>query len=469
MQKKPYELLRESVDNCTTVTPKNKEALYDFLEHEHPGCCLFTKWDNPPIIERGKGSRIWDVDGKEYIDCITGMSSMNIGHGDERVADVMSEQYKKLSHWFDFPTPERLKLVNKLIEITPGKFEKKVLLGLSGADSIDQAIRAARYHTKRPFIISFYGGYHGANMGTLALTGKGGMHRWHNPVPAHDTCIHHFPYPYCYRCTYGKEYGTCEMQCVKAIDMLLSSCETAMANPLSNVNNLAAVIVEPYQSSSGYIMPPKEFLVELRKLADKHGFLLIFDEIQTGMGRTGKMWACEHSEVVPDIMVLGKALGGGVPMSALVARSEIFDDFAPGAASNTYAGYALGCAVANKVLEIYEIDRLVENCAKTGEYLAKVVKEYSEKHPIVGTYSQQGVYLGIEYVMDRETKEPAVAATHDICNLMRESGLLAQLNGYYGNRISFLPPITLTPLEVDEIFAIMDKVTSEVEKKYNLV
>jgi 4-aminobutyrate aminotransferase-like enzyme len=228
------------------------------------------------------------------------------------------------------------------------------------------------------------------------------------------------------------------------------------------------MIVEPAQSSSGYIIPPKEFLIGLRELADKFGFLLIFDEIQTGMGRTGKMFASEHSGAVPDITLIGKALGAGVPMSAVVARAEIFDDLSPGYIVSTYAGYALGCAVSNKVLDIYEEDKIIRNCAEVGEYLAKAVEKFKENHPIIGTYSQQGVYMGIELVRDRKTKEPAVKETAELVEAMRMNGLLAQLNGYHNNRISFIPPLNIKNKDVDEIFAIMDRLTAELEAKYGI-
>lgn len=469
MSKKPYEVLLEQVENAENMTPGNKEGLKDFLKYEHPGDVLFTKWDYPQIIKRGKGNRIWDVDGKEYIDCICGMSSMNIGHGDKRIADAMYDQYmNELDFWFDFPTPERLKLVKRIIEKTPGDFPKRVRLALSGSDAVENAIRIARYHTKKTHIISFYGGYHGQNTATMGLTGSGRMTGYYNPVPSQDNCIEHFPYAYCYRCPYGREEEKCNFECVKVIDNMMSTGVTCMGAPDSGINNVAAMIVEPCQSSAGYIAPPKGFLTELRKLADKYGFLLIFDEVQTGMGRTGKLWCCEHEDVVPDILVFGKALGAGIPMSGIVGRAEIFEEAGVSFICSTYAGYSLGCRVGNTVLDIIEEDHLLENCTKTGEYLKKKADELMANHPIVGTYSAIGVYFGLELVKDRGTKEPAKEEAHELVNNMRDAGLLAQLNGYYGNRISFIPPITLTPEQVDEIFEILEAEIAKIEEKYQI-
>ncbi len=469
MELKPYQELIKRVTANSDVTPKNREGLIEFLSYETPGSCLCAKWTNPPIIESGKGNRVWDVDGREYIDCICGMSSMNIGHGDPRVAQVMQEQYMKLSHWFDFPTPERLKLVKKLCEITPGDFDKRVWLGLSGADAIDAILRLVRFATGRPQIICFYGGYHGQNSATIGLTSRAGMWRWYSPVVPADQAINRFPYAYGYRDAYGSTSDRESAHAaVDAIDRILGSGENPMVHQAAGVNNVAAIIVEPMQCSAGYIMPHNDFLVGLRELADKYGILLVFDEIQTGMGRTGKMWGSEHSGVIPDVMAVGKALGAGIPVSAVIGRAELFEDLAPGMSVNTFAGYALGCAVANKVLEIYEEDHLVEHCAAVGDYLRGVVEEYMSKHPLVGTYSQAGVFLGIEYVRNRETKEPAVAETIALCDALRDEGLLAQRNGYYGNRMSFIPPINITAEDVDEMFAILDRVTTRIETQFEI-
>jgi len=287
-------------------------------------------------------------------------------------------------------------------------------------------------------------------------------------LPPADHCIERFPYAYCYRCAYDKKYPHCNLYCVKIIDRFLSSGQTGMGNPAAGVNNVAAILVEPMQSSSGYIIPPPEFLSCLKDLADRYNILTIFDEIQTGMGRTGKMFACEHSGVAPDIMLIAKALGSGIPMSAVIARAEIFNDFAPGYVVGAYAGYTMGCAVANRVLDIFKEDDLVNKCAETGTYLESVVKEFMQNHPIVGTYSVKGLYLGIEFVRNRKTKEPAAHETLELIDTMCKSGLLAQINGYYNNRISFIPPINITPADIDEIFNIMDRLTTRLEIKHGI-
>ncbi len=462
----PYKNLKDRILRSDQVTENNKEALLDFLEEDHPGDVLFTKWDLPPVIGKAAGSRLWDLDGKEYIDCLTGMSCMNLGHGDKRISETIVEQFSLLDNWFDFPTPERIKLIKRLIGISPGTFKKRVRLALSGSDVVELAIRAARNYTKKTHIISFYGAYHGQSVATVGLTGAGAMHQWYNPVPPADQCIKHFPYAYCYRCPYQMEYPSCDVHCVKIIDEMMSTTQTCFGNPYAEVNNVAAMIVEPMQSSSGYIVPPDEFLQRLRKLADKYGFLLIVDEIQAGMGRTGKLFASEHSGIEPDIVLIAKALGNGLPMSAMIGRAEIFEDIAPGYVVSAYAGYSLGCAVANKVLDIYEEDQIVEKCAASGEYLKKLLATYKEKHPMVGSYSNKGLFFGIEYVRNRETKEPASSETRDLINRMCQAGLLAQINGYHSNRISFIPPLNISIADLDEVFFILDDLTTKIESEY---
>ena len=466
MATKPYEALLERVKNGTAeqISPNNQKMLEEFLTIEHPGDVLFTKWSFPPILKKAKGSHVWDVDGKEYIDCIEGMSSMNIGHGDKRVADAIAKEYVELDNWFDFPTAQRLKLAQRLIDLTPGDFPKRVRFGLSGSDAVENAIRIARYHTKKQTVICFYGGYHGQSVGTMGLTGAGGMHRWYNPMPAADHCIERFPYAYCYRCPYGKEEGKCDFECVKAIDNMMASCQTSMGNPMGGVNNVAAMIVEPCQSSAGYITPPVGFLKKLRELADKYGFLLIADEIQTGMGRTGTMFCCEQSDVVPDLILVGKGLGAGIPISAVVGRAELFEDTAPGFICSTYAGNNISCTVGNTVLDIFEEDHLLEKCVKAGEYIGGKLDALMAKHQVIGSYSRRGIFFGIEFVKDRATKEPGNEDAAIFVDALKDAGVLAQLNGYYNNRISFIPPLNISNEDIDQVFQAVDDVLVKMGK-----
>lgn len=463
MATKPYEALLDRIKNSTPeqTGPNNKAMLEDFLTIEHPGDVFFTKWSYPPVLKKAKGAHVWDVDGKEYIDCIQGMSSMNIGHGDTRVTDAVAKEYAELDNWFDFPTEQRLKLAHRLADLTPGTHAKRVRFGLSGSDAVENAIRLARWYTKKSTIICFYGAYHGQNTATMGLTGAGGMHRWYNGMPSADHAIERFPYAYCYRCPYGKEEGKCDFECVKVIENLLLSGQSSMGNYMSKVNNVAAVILEPCQSSAGYIAPPVGFLKKLRELADRFGFLLIADEIQTGMGRTGTMFCCEQSDVVPDIITIGKGLGAGFPISAIVGRAELFEDTAPGFICSTYAGCNMSCTVGNKVLDIYEEDNLLEKCRAAGEYAGKKLDELVAKHNVIGTYSRRGIYFGIEFVKDRTTKEPAQEECAIFVDKLKDAGVLAQLNGYYNNRISFIPPLNISNEDLDAIFKAVDDVLTE--------
>ena len=453
MEKKPYEVLLDRIQNADNVTPGNKAGLTDFLTYEHPGDVLFTKWDYPQIIERGKGNRIWDVDGKEYIDCISGMSAMNLGHAEKRIADAMYDQYmNKLDFWFDFPTPERLKLVKRLCDITPGDFPKRVRLALSGSDAIENAIRLARYATKRQHIISFYGAYHGQNTATMGLTGSGRMTSYYNPMPAQDNCLHQFPYPYDYRNPYGDEDGIeCARRCVKVIDEMMSTGVTPLGAPDAGICNVAALIVEPCQSSAGYIIPPEGFLTELRKLADKYGFLLIFDEVQTGMGRTGYLFAHQMYGVEPDIFTSAKALGGGIPIGAVCAGKKVASAFEPGDHGTTFGGNPFATAAGLAVFDIFEKEHLVENAGKMGKYfkekLTELQNKYSDK---ITDVRNAGLLIGIQL-------EDSIAKT--VFNKLFENKMLTSLCG--GNTIRIAPPLIIKETDINIFIDTLNNILEE--------
>ena len=460
MSQKPYEILKDKVAAATTIGENSKDGLETFLTYDNPGDTYMRKWQEPPVIAKASGNKVWDADGREYLDCCCVNAA--IGHGDKRISATIREQYMGLDHWFDFPTPERIKFIDRVKKLSPGNYAKRVRLSLSNEDSLEMAIRAARNYTRKPQIITFHGDYHGTNASMAAISPASDVHKWYNPVTAADHDTEFFPYAYCYRCPYGCEYPSCDMQCVKSIDMLLSSCQTSMGNYASGVNNVAAMIVEPIQGQSGCIVPPAEFLRGLRKLADKFGFLLIFDESDCGMGRTGSLFASEISDVVPDITVIGKALGAGLPMSACVARKEIFEDAAPGYIVGAYAGYSMGCAVGSKVFDIIEDDGLLENAKKVGAYMLKRAGDYKAQFEEVGNVSAAGVLMGIEYVTDKVSRarnEPLAASIAEAC---KAAGILVRYNG--SNIIVFNPPLTFTEADVDKLFDTLTCVTKTLAK-----
>ena len=460
MSQKPYEILKDKVAAATTIGKNSKAGLESFLTYDNPGDTYMRKWQEPPVIAKAGGNKVWDADGKEYLDCYC--ANANIGHCDKRISAVIREKYMELGHWFDFPTPERIKLINRLKKVTPGDYEKRVRLSLSSEDSLEMAVRAARNYTKKPQIITFHGDFHGTNVSMAAVSPGSDVHKWYNPVTAADHDTEYFPYAYCYRCPYGCEYPSCDIQCIKTIDLMLSSCQTSMSNYAGGVNNVAAMIVEPIQGESGCIVPPKEFLQGLRKLADKFGFLLIFDEADCGLGRTGSLFASEANDVIPDITILGKALGAGFPMSACIARKEIFEDAGPGYIVGAYAGYSMGCAIAGKVFDIIEDDGLLDNCRKVGNYMLKRAEDYKAEFDTVGNINAAGLFMGIEYVTDKTSKTANESLAVSVVEALKIAGILVRFNG--SNIIVINPPLTFTEADVDKLFDTLSEVTRALVK-----
>jgi len=294
------------------------------------------------------------------------------------------------------------------------------------------------------------------------------MWAYYNPVPPLDTAVSYFPYPYCYRCPYDKNYPSCDFFCIKALENLLNSTKTPFMSVNRGISNIAAIIIEPMQASAGYIIPPKDYLVKLQEMCKKYGILLIADEVQSGMGRAGKMWACEHSGVSPDMIIFGKSIAGGLPVSGVVGRKDIMDSWGPAAHLGTFAGTALACAAANKVLEIMERDNIPQKAKEMGDYFVKGLKSLAKKHSIIGDVKGEGLFIGIEFVRDRKTKEPAAEETAFMEQQCLRKGLICSHSGYFGNRFCLIPPLVISKNQVDRVINIFDEVFTETEKKFSL-
>ncbi len=421
-----------------------------------------------PIMERGKGAYLYDTDGKEYLDLLAGFSVSSLGTCNEEITRIIREQSGKLIHYFDFPHVERIKLAEKLVSLSKIKEKTRVLFGVTGSDGIELAVRSARYYTGQPYILSAYGDYHGNTYGTMGLTGKGGMQPYFYPVLP-NTASGHFHFPYCYRCPFDKEYPSCDMFCMKSFEKLLDSKESPFGDGMNKINNVAAVLVEPLQSSAGYFVPPVEYLQELRRITQKFGMLLIVDEIQSGLGRSGKLWAFEHSDIEPDMIVVSKALGGGVPISAVIGISDIFTEWGPGANVSTQAGNVLACAAGNYVLDVVSSKDFLLKVNETGAYSHEKIKELGQKHKIIGHINCKGLYTGLELVKDKKTKEPAVEASEFIRDRLLEEGLLYEKGGYYNNRMQFIPPINIGKDVLDRVVKLLDKVFDAAEKQFSVI
>ena len=459
--------LMKRVDECP-YGPKSKELLRNVVKYESYGCAAgFGLFKVAPIIERAEGSILYDCDGREYLDLLSGFSVSQFGNCNKELTKVIQNQAEKLTHYFDLPHPQRVSLSEKLCKNSRISTPTKVAYGVTGSDGIELAIRAARYYTGQPNILVAYGDYHGITYGTMALTSKGNMQTSGGFYPVTpDQHVGYFHFPHAYRKP-TDEYSGFGMEAIHMLERALESKETPFCDG-TKARNVAAILVEPFQSSAGYYIPPKEYLQELRRICDKFGFLLIIDEIQAGMGRSGKLWAFEHSEIEPDMIVCSKALGGGLPISAVIAKEEILMEWAPGAHISTQAGNVLACAAGNYVMDTVTTPEFLAKVNETGSYFKEGWVDLQKRHPIVGYIDNMGIYTGIELVMDRKTKEPAAAAATYVRDMAVANGIVFEQGGYYYNRLQLIPALNIKKDVMDKVFEKFDKILGDAEKKFGI-
>ncbi|MBW1724426.1 MAG: acetyl ornithine aminotransferase family protein [Deltaproteobacteria bacterium] len=405
----------------------------------------------PLVVEKAKGLWVNDVDGNIFLDFTAGIAVCATGHCHPRVVKAVKEQADRLLHMSgtDFYYRAQIALAKKLSSITPGEGGKKVYFGNSGAEAVEAAFKLARWHTKRELNLAFYGAFHGRTMGALSLTASKTIQKKHyNPlVPG----ITHIPYAYCYRCPYNLQYPECELGCVQWI-------EDTLFRTTIPPEEVAAIIVEPIQGEGGYIVPPPEFHKKLNSLAKKYGILYVTDEVQSGMGRTGKMFAMEHFDVDPDIIALAKGIASGMPLGALIAGTEIMN-WEAGSHASTFGGNPVSCQAALVTIELLE-EELMKNAADQGDYLMAGLRELQQSYECMGDVRGKGLMVGVELVKDRETKEPARTWRDEIIQNAFYKGLL--LLGCGENTIRFSPPLTVTAGEIDTCLSIFDNVVKEI-------
>lgn len=411
----------------------------------------------PTAWEEGRGATLKDVDGNFYIDFFAGVAVLAVGHSNPVVVEVVKKQAEKIIHALDIPTPQRIELIEKLIEIAPGnlKGNAKVLFGgPTGSDAVEAAIKLARFNTKRRAIIAFEGSYHGMTAGALAVTGKKSFKTGYSTLMPD---VHFAPYAYCYRCVFGKTFPECDFQCVKYVDHILEDPDAGIAEP-------AAVIVEPVQGEGGIIVPPKGYLSELKKTCEKNNVLLIVDEIQSGFARTGKMFACEHDNVTPDIMPIAKAVGGiGLPLAGIVLRKEL-DTWEPGGHVGTFRGNVLACAAGLAGIKFMLDNNLADHASKLGGHMLKRLNEIAEQSKYAGEARGKGLMCAIEFVEDKKTKKPAVEFVKKVQTKCLERGIVVWKAGHWPNVIRFLPPLVITRDLVDKGLDIFSEAVKEVER-----
>jgi len=392
----------------------------------------------PLVAARGEGCIVEDVDGNQFLDCSAGIAVVATGHCHPKVVEAIQRQAAKLIHMSgtDFYYENMVDLAEKLAALTPGGVARRVYFGNSGTEAIEAAIKLARYHTGRKQFVAFYGAFHGRTMGSLALTGsRSGQRKNFFPVMPG---VHHVPYADCYRCAYGKKVETCAVECAKAI-------EDPLFRTVLPPEEVAAIVVEPVQGEGGYLVPPKKLFDELRRIADLHGILLIFDEVQCGMGRTGKMFASENFDAVPDIVALAKGIASGMPLSATIARADVMD-WPPGSHASTFGGNPVSVAASLATIELLE-QGLIDNAATVGAHMKARLSEFPQRFTNVGDVRGLGLMIGIELVKDQATKERAPALRDRVVQMCFERGLLVL--GAGPNTIRISPPLVLTREQAD--------------------
>jgi len=407
----------------------------------------------PLVIERGAGSMVEDVDGNVFLDCSAGIAVNATGHSHPDVVRAITEQAGRFLHMSgtDFYYDMQVRLAEELAAVVPIRGGVKSFFGNSGTEAIEAAIKLARYATGRSGIIAFQGGFHGRTLGSLALTGsKAVQRRGFGPLMPG---VYHAPYPYTYRTPNGLTTEAYVADCLGYI-------ENQLFQQLVSPDEIAAFVVEPIQGEGGYVMAPDRFLQGLKELSRKHGILLVVDEVQSGMGRSGKMFAIEHSGVEPDVVAIAKGIASGMPLGVASARADLMK-WPPGAHASTFGGNPVSCAAALATLKLLR-GGLIANAADVGGHLIAKLTALSDKHRLIGEVRGRGLMIGVELVRDRQTKERATEERNAVVTAAFDRGLL--ILGAGKNSIRFSPPLVLTLEQADIAVRIFDQALTEVER-----
>ncbi len=408
--------------------------------------------DYPMVAKSGRGMIVEDVDGNTFVDFSAGIASVSTGHCHPDVVRAIQDQAATLIHMSgtDFYYPLLTDVAEKINEITPGDFPKRVHFANSGTEAIEAALKVARYHTRRHRFIAFLGCFHGRTFGSLSLTASKSVQR--NGFGPLLSGVSHVPFPNPHRCPQGHSAEQCQCTGIEAIEKLFKTSVPPQ--------EVAAIVVEPILGEGGYVIPPPNFLRDLQTLASRHGILLIFDEIQSGMGRTGRMWACEHYGVAPDILVTAKGIASGLPLGLTVARRELMD-WPPGAHASTFGGNPVACAAALETIRLLET-QYIANAARMGEYLLQRFSGWPAKHPNVDNVRGKGLMIGIELVKDKTTREPDPERRQKVIERAFELGLLVL--GCGASTIRLMPPLVLEQCHADFAVEVLEQALTEAEK-----
>jgi 4-aminobutyrate aminotransferase len=415
----------------------------------------------PFVMDHGLGARVWDVDGNEYIDFAAGIAVNSTGHCHPRVVEAVTEQAKKFLHiaGTDYYYDVQVRLAEKLASIAPFDEPARVFLCNSGAESVEGAVKLARWYTRRQNVIAFFGGFHGRTMGALSLTASKVVQR--EGFGAMIPGVFHVPYNNPYRCLHGREEAACQAHCTCA-DYITDVVFKKIVAP----DSVAAIVLEPIQGEGGYIVPDRRFVQQLRDICDEHGILLVADEVQSGVGRTGKWWAMEHFGVQPDIVCSAKGLASGLPIGAIISRQHIMS-WPPGAHGNTFGGNPIACAAALATLDLIE-ESYMANAAEQGAFLIDALTEMQHRHPVMreGRISGIGLMVGTEFVMEG-SRQPAKEVRNQTERLAIDNGLLVL--GAGESVVRFCPPLMIENDTVQEGLSRFEQSLTQAEQEAGLL
>ena len=427
-----------------TIIAKDRK----YVSHAYDRLFQFT-------MKKASGSAIMDADGNVYLDFSSGISVMNAGWSNPRVVEAIREQAESLTHslandaYFD----KEAEFAELLAKISPGGQLGSTFFGNSGAEGVEAAVKLSRYYTKGSEHVAFMGSYHGRVGNALAMASRVKYKYGHGPYPPG---IFFAPYPYCYRCWFKQSYPSCNMLCLDYLDKGILE----YGGPSGS---LASVIVEPLQGEGGYIVPPKEFMPRLREMCDRRKMLLVADEVQCGLARTGEVWESDSCGVVPDILITGKALGGGIPLGAIVAKKSVIDVWRPGSHSSTFGGNGIAMAAGlAHVQEILDQD-LAQRSRLLGEHAMKRLEEMMAKYDIIGDVRGKGLMIGVEMVKDKKTKEPLLVPLMQ--GQVWKKGLMMITAGMYGNVFRIAPALIISQEQLDAGLDIFEQAVKDTQKQ----
>lgn len=402
---------------------------------------------HPIFVERAEGAQLWDIDGNEYIDLVGGIGVLNVGHNHPRVVQAVQEQLERFSHTcFQVAMYEPyVRLAERLNRLAPGEEPKKTIFLTTGVEAVENAVKIARIATQRPAIISFSHSFHGRTLMGMSLTGKATGYKQNSGPFAPE--VYHAPYPYEYR-------GWSSERSLAALQELFLTTVVP--------ERVAAIIIEPVLGEGGFVPAPFEFMRELRRITQDHGILLIADEIQSGFGRTGKLFAVEHSDIVPDLITIAKSLAGGLPLSGVIGRADVMDAPAPGGLGGTYAGNPLACAAGLAVLDVFEQENILARAEALGQRLLERFSSLQQEVAQIGDVRGLGAMVALEFVHDPHSKEPAPELVDQIITEARNQGVLLLKAGLYGNVLRILTPLVIEEALIDHALATLSTIITQV-------